>query len=269
MVSNSPANVQNTGYEIILNAKAIDKSTISWETKFNIAVNRNKLLSYPNFSESPYVYQLTIGKSLNILKILHVVGVDPETGLYQFEDRNKDGEITVDQSGKTTDDRYDLDRSPKFDGGFSNTVSYKNWQLTVLFYFRKQIGANAFTFTDAAGTMSNQPLEVFEDHWQKPGDVATYAKFTTDPSDISFQRYFYNSDGRYTDASFIRLQNLSISYTLSEKVNKKMGVKNCRININGKNLFLITKYKGSDPELQSFGSLPMAKIITAGIVCSF
>ncbi|HRP37875.1 MAG TPA: hypothetical protein PLS50_08780, partial [Candidatus Dojkabacteria bacterium] len=189
-----------------------------------------------------------------------------------FEDKNKDGSITIDYSGKTVDDRYDLDRSPKFDGGFTNSLSYKNWELTVFFYFKKQIGQNAFTSTDPAGALSglgNQSEEVFNNHWQKPGDIAKYPKFTTMPYDISFQNFRYNSDGIFTDASFLRLQNVTVSYSLSEKDGKKVGLKKCKFYLSAQNLLLFTKFKGSDPELQSFGSLPIPKILTAGISCQF
>ncbi|PVD49999.1 SusC/RagA family TonB-linked outer membrane protein [Terrimonas sp.] len=270
VVSNSPANVQNTGIELMVNAKIISTNDFNWSLKFNISQNRNKLLSYPNFSQSPYVNQFTIGKSLNIIKRLHYIGVDPQTGYYQFEDLNKDGEIKIDLSGKTADDRYDLDRSVKFDGGLNNALAYKRWELNFLFYFRKQIGANAFASYNTPGSISNISQEVFYNHWQKPGDIAKYAKFTTDgSSDPSYQNFYTYSDGIYTDASYIRLKNLSLSYTLPEAVNKKAMMKACRLFIQGENLFIITRYKGADPAVQVFGDMPIPKIITAGVSFTF
>ncbi len=270
VVSNSPANVQNTGIELMLNVKIISTKDFNWGLKFNISKNRNKLLSYPNFSQSPYVNQFTIGKSLNIIKRLHYIGVDPETGYYQFEDLNKDGVIKIDLSGKTADDRYDLDRSVKFDGGLNNTLTYKRWELNFLFYFRKQIGTNAFASYNTPGSISNISQEVFYNHWQKPGDIAKYAKFTTDgSSDPSYQNFYSYSDGIYTDASYIRLKNLSLSYALPETVYKKAMMKACRLFIQGENLFIITKYKGADPAVMVFGDMPIPKIITAGVSCTF
>lgn len=270
VVSNSPANIQNRGYELLFSGKVLENRSLKWEVKFNLSSNRNKLISYPNFSQSPYVSQYTIGKSLNIVKVLHYTGVSPQDGLYQFDDKNKDGSITVDVSGATNDDRYDLDISPKFYGGFSNTFSYKNFDLSFLFYFKKQIGINAFAVSSAGGTMQNQPKEVYLNHWQKPGDIAQYAKFTTRPSsNNSYINFFFFSDGKYTDASFIRLQNLTLSYSTPEKVNKKIGLQTSKIYVKCQNMLLITRYKGSDSELQVFGGLPLAKIITIGLNCNF
>jgi TonB-linked SusC/RagA family outer membrane protein len=270
VTSNSPANVQNTGYEFTLNSKIIKATKLHWDLKFTYAQNRNKLISYPNFSQSPYVSQLSIGKSLNLIKLLHYTSVDPQTGYYQFEDKDKDGKITVDPTGSTPDDRYDFDRSVKFDGGLTNTISYKNFELSVYFYYRKQTGLNAFAFSSPPGGISNIPEEVYQNHWHKPGDVVKYARFTTNSGiDPSYTNFYFYSDGKFTDASFIRLQNLSFSYSFPEKLINKAKIKNCRFYIKGENLLLITRYKGSDPEIQNFGAIPISKIITAGFSCTF
>lgn len=270
VVTNSPANVQNTGLEFILNSTIIDTKNWRWKLRFNISGNRNKLLSYPNFSQSPYVSQFSIGKSLNIVKRLHYTGVNPQTGYYEFEDLNKNGSIQVDLTGRSVDDRYDLDRSVKFDGGLNNLLSFKNWEINLLFYFRKQIGANAFASYNVPGHMSNISKEVFNNRWQKPGDIAKYAKFTTDGSiDPSYERFFSFSDGIYTDASYIRLKNLSISYSLPQKSIQKAIMKTCKLFIQGENLLIITKYKGADPAVQVFGDLPIPKTFTAGVSFDF
>ena len=131
------------------------------------------------------------------------------------------------------------------------------------------MGGNAFTVIPIAGGRSNQSLEVVQQHWKKTGDLASYAKFTTNPSNSSYSNFRAFSDGSFTDASFIRLQNLSVAYKLPEKLIKKTGLGNLRIYLQGQNLLIITKYKGIDPEVQNFGGLPLARIITAGVSCNF
>ncbi|MHA4806565.1 SusC/RagA family TonB-linked outer membrane protein [Flavitalea flava] len=269
VTSNSPADVQNTGWEFMLNVRAIDRKEFNWSFKFLIGINRNKLLDYPNLSQSPYATNFVIGQSLNTQRLLHYTGTDQQTGVYAFQDKNKDGQITIDPSGKTSDDTYYHDLSTKFDGGFTNEFRYKNWELSLRFYFRNQIGLNANATLDAPGDNTNQPVAVL-DRWQKPGDITNTPRFTTNPYYYgNYFTLFHQSDGLYTDASFIRLQNVSLSYSLSEKLLVRTGIKNLRIYIQGQNLLLITHYKGSDPELQSFGSLPIARIITAGVSCHF
>jgi hypothetical protein len=201
------------------------------------------------------------------VKVLHNTGVNPQTGFYQFEDINKDGQVSIDFSGTTIDDRHIVELAPKYDGGLSNSLKYRNWQLDIFFYFRNQLGRNAIASLSTPGNTTNQPDAVLQ-RWQKPGDITKIAKFTTLAIDDSYFQ-FSNSDGLYTNASFIRLQNLSLSYTLSEKILKKMGIGNLTIYAQAQNLFVITKYEGPDPEIQNFAGLPIPKVITAGITCSF
>jgi len=269
VASNSPANVQNTGWEFLLNAKIIDHSIFKWNAKFNIGINRNKLLAYPNLSQSPYAGLYIVGKPLNIRRLLHNTGVDPQTGLYTFEDRDKDGQITIDISGKTSDDRYIYNLNPKFDGGFINNFTYKNWQLSLFFYFKKQIGANALASLSAPGDNTNQPLSALA-RWQSPGQITNVAKFTTNPyGDPSYQYFRQFSDAVYSDMSFIKLRNLSLSYTLPEKLTKPNKIDNINIYIQGENIFTITHYNGLDPEIPGFDNLPFARTITLGISCNF
>jgi len=262
--TNSPAEVQNAGYEFEMNTKIVDTKKIKWSVKGNIGFNRNKLLSYPNLSQSPYRDLYVIGQPLNITKVLHWTGVDPQTGLHTFQDVNKDGQITMDFSGKTSDDRHPLNIHPKFSGGLSTSFVYGEIELSMFFYFVNQIGRNAYSALNTPGMMSNEPVEVLK-RWQKPGDITNIAKFTTNPTDISYTNYQYYSDAIFTNASYIRLQNLSITYSPTKKLLNGHKLLDWKLYARGQNLFVITKYKGVDPEIQNFYALPLPKIVTIGI----
>jgi hypothetical protein len=267
VTANSPALVQNDGWEFTFSGKIIHTKSINWSVSFNTGINRNKLIAYPNFEQSPYVGTYVIGKPLNITRILHYTGVDPKTGLYTFEDKDKSGDITVDFDGKP-DDTYIINLNPKFSGGMGTNFNYKRLQLNLFFNFVKQIGVNVYNQGNYPGTLSNQPVEVLNNHWQKVGDISPTARFTTQP-DITDYYYKSLSDGGFTDASYIRLSNLSLSYNLPDFLIKKAGIKNCSIFFNTNNVFVITKYKGTDPETQTFGGLPPAKIFSGGISFNF
>jgi hypothetical protein len=214
--------------------------------------------------QSPYVAQFVVGQPLNLVKVLHFQGADPQTGLFAFEDKNKDGRISIDYTAKTVDDRHVLITSPKFEGGLRNTFSYKNWGLSIFFYFKKQIGSNAMASLSIPGDVNNQPIDVLT-RWQKPGDVSNAGRFSTNSYSDNYTNY-QSSDAIYTDASFIRLQNLTLTYTLPEKIMGSKG--NCKVYVKGENLFIITRYNGLDPEVQNFGSMPRARVIVAGISCN-
>jgi hypothetical protein len=262
VIANSPANVENKGWEFTLNAKVFERSNISWTLNFNTGKNKNKLLSYPNLDQSPYNYYYVVGQPLNIVRALHYTGVDPQTGQYQYEDKHKDGQIST--SLDSLDDRYVLEINPKFTGGLGTNFRFKEFQISLNFYFVKQKGTNALnTPSSIPGSPYNTSLYVFNNRWQKPGDIATVAKFTNNP-DQSYTN-FYQSDGIYTDASFIRLTNLSLSYSLPSKIISKARLQGVQIRVSAQNILTITKYKGLDPETQNFGGMPPAKIITGGI----
>jgi hypothetical protein len=112
----------------------------------------------------------------------------------------------------------------------------------------------------------NYPVEVLN-RWQKPGDVKQYARYTTQPQESDIN-YLYHSDGIYKNGSYIRLQNLALSYDVPAKQLKKISLIDCRVYLRAENLFLITKYSGLDPDVP-FGSMPLSKVITGGIQFNF
>jgi hypothetical protein len=146
--------------------------------------------------------------------------------------------------------------------------SYKTLQLSLFFNGKKQIGPNATETGQFPGTVENQPTAILGHEWKNPGNIAPEARFTTNPLQTD-GNYAYNSDGGYTDASFIRLSNLSLSYRLSDSFSKKAGMQGCIIFFHTNNLFVITRYKGIDPETQNFGGLPPAKMFVGGLSFNF
>jgi len=268
VTANSPALVQNAGFEFTGMAKIIKTSRFDWSVNFVGAINQNKLIYYPNLSQSPFASTLVIGQSLNILHLLHYTGVDPQTGQYTFQDKNHDGLITY-NPGHTGDDTYTYDLSPSFLGGLGMNLIYSNLQLYMYFNIKKQIGVNAYRqLPFYPGQVGNQPTEIIGKEWQQPGSIASIARYTTQPagSDGFYQNL---SDAVYTDASFIRLSNLAIAYNLPASYLQKVGIHGCSIFIHMNNLFVITKYKGLDPETQNFGGMPPSKTIIGGLSFNF
>jgi hypothetical protein len=136
-------------------------------------------------------------------------------------------------------------------------------QLDFLFQFVKQNNYNAAYLSGIPGMMANQPTEV-TDHWQQPGDVAAFQQYTTGVNSAAVEAAskYRESDAAITDASYIRLKNISLSYNLPEKW--LSGVK-CRVFAEAQNLLTITHYKGADPEFRAPGFLPPLRVFTAGL----
>jgi len=260
--SNLDATVQNTGVEISIRTVNIRNSNFSWITSLNFTQARNELLSFHNLEGSPYRYQYVIGQPLNITKVYHYIGLDPQTGVYQFEDVNGDGMIT------SADDRKTIkDLNPQFYGGLQNQLHYGPVQLDFLFQFVKQENFNPTFMFGMPGTMTNQPVAVV-DHWQQSGDSAPYQVYSSGINS-TIQRAntrHAQSDAGISDASYIRLKNISLSYDLPERWTKKM---KCRLSLQGQNMLTLTKYKGADPEFKTAGFLPPLHIYTTSLQMTF
>jgi TonB-linked SusC/RagA family outer membrane protein len=271
VAGNWPAVVQNKGWEFSLNANVVKQRNFSWDLSFNIGINRNKLLAFPNIDQTPYARNFIVGDPLNISRYLHFTGVDPQTGLYTFEDKNKDGNI-INVASSPLNDLYAIDKSPKYSGGFGSSVKFKGLSIGLWFNYIKQLGLNAFNSISSPGTfrsgIANMPTSVLS-RWRKTGDQTNVAKFTVLTNNQSYTNFYSYSDGILTDASFIRLSNVSISYSLPEKYLGHIRMKGCKAFINAQNLFTFTNYNGIDPETQSFSSLPTLRTIVGGISLTF
>jgi TonB-linked SusC/RagA family outer membrane protein len=257
--ANLPATVQNTGLEFELSTINIQSKNISWTTAFNLTIPKNKLVDYPNLESSSYQYNYVIGEPLNIYRVYHFLGVDPETGLYKVQDVNKDGLINLDDLNTV------VFVGQKFYGGLQNSLTWHNFQLDVFFQFVKQNGPNnLWNNGTPPGGGVNQPVEVFQ-RWQKPGDITSVQLFSQDfGASYTAMNNLRGSDGLFTDASFIRLKNVSLSYNFPKRLVQRLRIKRTRLYVQGQNLLTITKYNGLDPENQYLG-LPPLRVLTAGI----
>ncbi|WP_221198095.1 SusC/RagA family TonB-linked outer membrane protein [Chitinophaga barathri] len=266
VTANFPATVQNRGIELSVSFNPIRKSNIDLKIYANAFSNKNILLKYPGIEESPYASIFEVGQPIKITRVLKLTGVDPQTGNYTFEDRNKDGRIDY-NAFSADNDLISKDLSIRSDGGVGIDFRYRKFEISIFFQFRIADGQNALYRGLVPGEAANIPKEVYDSRWQKPGDIAKSARLRViqQESDVAFQI----SDGVITNANFVRLNNLEFRYNLPEGASKKLGMTSCNVFIRGNNLLLITGYKGSDPELQSFGSLPIMSALTAGAKLSF
>lgn len=258
IITNLPALVQNSGLEFTLQTQNITTKNFHWSTNFNISRNKNKLLEFPGLENSTYNSIYAIGRSITSPGMFKYTGVDPATGAYTFADVNGDG--VVDLYGTT--DLIHKDEAPAYFGGMMNSFSYKNIELSIFFSFTKQKGvlrlSNQYPGSLISG-LGNQ-LILSEQSSGKPAlENLTTSTYRTDLSD------YYSSDAVWVDASYIRLQNLSLAYNLPAKLLSRARLQNLKIYAQCQNLLTITGYKGTDPASPGSLSLPPRKIVTAGI----
>ncbi|WP_290844714.1 SusC/RagA family TonB-linked outer membrane protein [Flavobacterium sp.] len=256
--ANLGAEVENSGVELTLRTINIKRDKFSWTTDINFSTSKNKLLSFPGLESTSYVNQYVIGQPLNIVKVFKYTGLDPQTGIYTFADVNGDGIISA------PDDRQTIkDLNPKFFGGIQNQIRYGPVQLDFLFQFVKQENYNSKAMFGRPGTMSNQPAEVVN-HWSQAGDDAPYQILTAGANpatNVPFSR-FIASDAAISDASYIRLKNVSLTYDVPKRWTGSVG---CRVSLQGQNVLTLTSYKGADPEFRTLGFTPPLRVFTAGL----
>ncbi|MFV8339369.1 SusC/RagA family TonB-linked outer membrane protein [Flavobacterium sp. LB3P21] len=247
--ANLDATVENSGLEFTLRTVNFQRKDFEWTTNFNISASRNKLVSYPGLESSTNANRYVVGQPINIVKVYNYTGMNPTTGVYEFEDVNGDGVIT------SIGDRTQIaDLSPDFFGGFQNNFKYKNLQLDFLFQFVKQ---ESFGPTlGVPGTPVNQLASVSNTDGQQP--------FTSGVNgDIINAYYRYAlSTGNIEDASYVRLKNISLTYDLPLKMSK--GVR-CQLYLQGQNLLTFTNYSNGDPEFKFSNFLPPLKVYSAGV----
>jgi TonB-dependent starch-binding outer membrane protein SusC len=232
---NLPADIINRGFELGLNFDAIDGQDFKWNVAYNMARNHNEVKNLGttyNAGEingqglsGAYAQRIADGQPLYAFYVREFVQYD-ENGIALY--RDVDGQL------KTSAQQKFVDKSPlpTWTLGFTNTLTYKNFDLTI--FFSGQLGqyvysntANAF-FT--AGSLANGR--------NTTKDVPTTDEGSLNAPDVS-DRFLYN-------ASFVRLQNVTLGYN----VKPNSGVfQNLRIYINGSNLAVFTDYPFQDPEV--------------------
>ncbi len=271
--TNWEATVANTGLEMTLQSVNIQKEKgLRWTSSLNMTFPQNKLIAFPNLAISSYNLTYVEGKSLNSVFGFNYAGVNEQTGLFQFY--KADGTISStprQASGGQFNDYIVIGHlDPKLFGGLMNSFSYKGFHLDVFLEFRKQLGINYLrqVYSLIPGLAMNLPA-TFMDRWQKSGDQAQFQRLTTEYTGAYVAgTNFYNSNGVYSDASYIRLKNVALSYSFNDVFGNKMGIPNLRLFCNAQNLFTITNYLGNDPETQSFYGVPLMKTVVFGLQLS-
>ena len=245
--------ILNEGVELSLNTININGKNFKWSTNFNISQNYNEVVSIGNLSADAIGggtndTRIILGKPVGTNFLVRYQGVDPTDGLPIWLD--KDGYQTKTFS---LDNRVAVGKViPDYVGGLTNTFSFKGFELTTLFTFA--IGGNIYDGSGKRqmGVVSDWNIRTdIGNRWQKPGDIADFPKLTMRPGNYPglSSEWDYNSTMFLYDASFARLRELTLGYTLPATVSKKIGMRNTRLFATGMNLLTFTKYPGGDPEI--------------------
>lgn len=247
--------VRNQGIEVAVNAVPVRTKDFEWKTVVTVSANKNKLLSLSNdmYESNSFMDTGGLGEPINITTHrmeegralgefygLKSVGVS-ENGLFLIE--KPDGEVVEFSNDQLKNDEYRQylgSGLPKVYLGWTNNLSYKNWDLSM--QFTSQLGFKIL----------NEPRAFYENNSiaynrLKSVEEAPYGgQYTLSSSQPQTFVSYYLEDG-----DFLKLTNLTIGYTFPIKKNNKY-IKGVRAYLSGDNLFCITGYSGLDPELSNW-----------------
>ena len=229
--------MENKGIEVALNVVPIEKKDLRWEVGVNVSYNKNEITkltasddpSYPGVEAGGIsggvgnnIQIQKVGNPINSFYVLQQVYDEagkPLEGVYV--DRNHDGQIT-------DDDRY-VYYKPDADVniGLNTELSYKKWTLSAA--FRSSLGN--YVYNNVASN-----TEMKADMWT---NNFICNRVSTAP-ETNFQQAQYKSDYYVQNASFLKLDKVTLAYNLASWV---------RLNFTAQNVFTITKYDGVDPEV--------------------
>lgn len=270
--------VANQGFEFSLTSVNMQTDNFDWRTTFNFSTNKNEIVSIlgrdddgDGQEDDLIANGLFIGESIgsiygyNITGIYQVGDTDiPDgftPGMYRIEDRNADGLITA------LDDRQILGRTePAYRFSILNQFNYKNWKLSA-FINSVQGGKDGYRGFNtphkdegAYGLVVvnefNLPVEL--DYWSPRNPNSDYTGLR--------DRHPVNPDV-YRDRSFVRLQDVNLSYTFDNLFKGSL-----EVFLSGKNLYTWTNWVGVDPETGAgfrTTALPVMKSYTLGLNLNF
>lgn len=249
--------LNNRGVEITINADLITEGDLTWDFDFNIGFNKNEIKEM--YNDQPQIIgkkKYTEGHDMNQWFMREWAGVDAATGAPQWYIHNEDGtkEITTDYASATRE-LLDKSSAPDFFGGFSTSLSYKNLNLSANFgyaYGNDIYHSARETFDSDGGypTFNNMKMYDGWSRWEKPGDIATHPKAIEGGNNQA-----YKPSSRYLeDGSYLKLRNVTLSYNLPESMLTKLKMQSVKFFLTGENLWTLTDFSGTDPEVAVVGS---------------
>jgi len=259
--------MENKGVELNLNTQNVQTPKFSWSTDFNFSSNRNKVLQLGQ-NNAPITYtdfvvtvKTEVGQPISnffgyivdgVFKNQAQVDATPHYSTTKpgdpiIRDVNGDGKITVDD--RTTLGNY----QPDFMAGITNNFSYKGFDLSFMFQgsFGGEIVNQNFRYSGFWNNGRNMYAGV-ANRWRSESDPGDGTHFRATLGLTGLQDQFTSL--WVEDASFVRLKNIRISYTIPSFITQKIHLKTARVYVNAENVYLWSKYTNYDPENTTYNA---------------
>ncbi|MGH7448036.1 MAG: SusC/RagA family TonB-linked outer membrane protein, partial [Longimicrobiales bacterium] len=272
--------MQNRGWELSLrtvNIRPARRGALEWTSEFHVTHNRNEVTKLfspdPSLPGEPFntglysVNRVQEGQPLGVFHLNQFVGIDPETGNALYADLDDDGDLQyVDGELVTTRSPTSNDRAivgsphPDYFGGVRNAVSWGVFDLSAFLEFSQ--GAEIYNamrrFADDGGYYFDNKFGDVLDYWTPENPNASSPR----PSYFGRSGARLNSSRFVEDASYLRLQDVTLGFQLPTYIANLARVQNARLYVSGKNIKTWSDYSGYSPDVNSAGSSGTAALGT-------
>lgn len=276
-------NMENKGWEVVLNSFNINSGEFRWTTNFNISMNKNEVTNLDGQVLSGGILNRAIeGYAIGVFYGREFAGVDPANGNALFNIYSDDDCKVFDRTTTSYNSASECvlgNPNPTFTGGLGNTFTYKGFELNVLFQFVQDIDL----YIGGSGRWS-RGSGIYEDN-SFADQLDAWSPTNTNTNIPQNRLYVSNGNqnsSRYVvDGSYIRLKNLTFGYALPQNLLAGTGLTKMRLYMTGVNLLTFTDYPGWDPEMNTdylagniglgneFYTAPQARTITFGVDIGF
>jgi hypothetical protein len=299
------ASMWNKGFEFSINADVVQSKNFSWTPSFNFSYNKNKITSLSD-GLTQFITATSSLESANISKVggplgmLYAVrtnGVDAASGRRIFVEQATGKNVLYQQVAPAGQFRYTYEdgtqapaislskdgvayknTQPKFVGGFDNNFRYKQFDLGLTLTY--QLGFYVYYGTNSGlrdQRFWNNSTDMLR-RWTTPGQETDIPKIIA--GDNVSNGSSFPIDVNVFKGDFLKLRSATFGYTLPTSFVNKAKIASARIYVSGNNLFILSDYPGSDPEVSSNGntssspgidrnSVANGRAFTAGISVKF
>lgn len=276
--------LRNKGLEITLETMNIATKDFTWTSSFNISFNSNKIIALNDEQEQMTSFVNWDNKYRNMTAYISKIG-SPAGQMYGFlyegTYKYEDFDVSTDANGNKVytlkegipyysgvcqpgdpkyknvndsdnvindDDKVAIGNGhPKHIGGFSNNFQYKNFDLNIFFrwsYGNDILNVNRMLYENPAGRKNTNMFASYVNRWSESNPTSNMPRSNAVGSEVYSSLYV-------EDGSFLKLQNISIGYTLPERLLRSLRIGNARVYLSADNIATFTSYSGPDPEVST------------------
>ena len=251
--------LENKGVELSLHTANIQTKDFAWSSTLNLSYNKNKILDYYQVPTTTlwgkvYYGAYTEGYPAGAIWRVKWAGLRHEDGVAQAYD--KDGNIQYDYTKFTADDAYCMGTTvPKWSGSFTNTISYKGFDLTAMIIFNLGHKMCVYSSPSRIGRLNYNRSNEFDNRWRQPGDeehtiIPSAYEDPTNSGRGVYEGIFGYVDALYQSASYAKLRELTLSYSLPKHICDKLKMQSVKVRLTGHDIFkIVANDKGVDPEV--------------------